>query len=187
MGCTQAKQKQSEKEEVRPYTIQNDVLGESLADFQKNQKCILQPDKNGVEGAQTCVAPSTHYAGMDFVDKVGSFYQGELYRVSIESSTEECNKAHLLSLLTERFGEPKSTETVRLPSGKLYESTPAVLPPGPPFKIWQSGVATIEFLESIGSLDSCVTSFSLDELSWKVSRLEEEEKRKKEEAKKKDM
>jgi hypothetical protein len=33
------------KQEIKPYTIQNLVLGESLTDFQKNQTCILLPDK----------------------------------------------------------------------------------------------------------------------------------------------
>jgi len=171
------------KQEVKPYTIQNDVLGESLTDFQKNQTCILLPaEVDTLEREQTCIADNAHYAGMSVLAKGGTFYQGRLYRVSILATTEQCKKSDLLSMLKEKYGEPKLTETVN-----GHEITPAVLEGGPPFKIWQNGVATIMFVESFGTLDACNTSFELDEVSSRVAKLKEDEKRKKEEARKKDM
>lgn len=186
MSCSRTVKPDREVEpnrEVKSYTIQNDVLGESPADFQKNQKCVLKPDESGVEGAQTCAAGfSTHYAGMDFVGKLGHFYQGQLYSVNISASTKQCREADLLSLLKERYGEPKLTETI-----DGHEVTPYVSEGSPPFKIWQNGKQTIAFSESMGSLDLCSVSFTVDAVDRKVTRLQEEKERKEKEAKKKDM
>lgn len=185
IACTQTVKT---KQEFKPYTIQNDVLGESLADFQKNQKCTPEPDRNGVEGAQTCIALYTHYAGMPVLGKEGLFYQGHLYKVGIAASTEDCQKANLLSLLKERYGEPKLTE---IKDG--HEMTPPALKDDAPFKIWQNGKETIEFQESMGgnvptdSMASCSLSFTVDAVDREVSRLQQEKRRKEKEAKKKDM
>jgi hypothetical protein len=55
-----------------------------------------------------------------------TFYQGRLYSVSMLASTEQCKKSALLSMLKEKYGEPKLTETVN-----GHEITPAVLEGGP--------------------------------------------------------
>jgi hypothetical protein len=181
MACTQAKQKQAQQK-VTPYTVQNDALGESLAKFQKNQTCTPRPGYNGVEGEQTCTTSNTHYAGMWVLGKTGYFYQGRLFRVAISTSTTECKKAELLSLITKRFGEPKLTESV---DGK--EITPYVVAGGPPMKIWQNGKESILFQESMGPLDACSIMFQLDALNSKVQELTLGHERKKKEAKAKDM
>jgi len=174
------------KQEAKPYTIQNDVLGESVADFQKNQKCVLKPDPdtNGLEGTQICIANASdaHYAGVWILGKTGKFYQGALYDISIYTSTRDCEKADMLSLLKEKYGEPKLTEIV---NGQVMK--PYVSEGDPPFKIWQNGKETIFFEESMGGLDACTIMFQLDALFWKVENLKQEQERKKKEASKKDM
>jgi hypothetical protein len=67
---------------------------------------------------------------------------------------------------------------------RLYRS---VLPGDPPFKIWQNGVSTITFAEAMGSLEACSLIFELDDVRWKVWRLQQKLEREKEELKKKDM
>jgi hypothetical protein len=64
--------------------------------------------------------------------------------------------------------------------------TPAHLP-GADFKIWQNGVSTISFQESIGTLDACTIDSQLDAVWWKVWRLQQEKKAKEQDLKKKDM
>jgi hypothetical protein len=173
-----------------PYQIQNDVLGESLADFQKNQKCTLQPNDDGIEEAQSCIAlgskfggsAAVHYAGMQLVSKIGNFYQGRLYSVTVEGGDqEECKAVGLLSILTEKWGEPTLTITKE---GR--EVNVASADEKYPFNIWQNGKETITFTEA-----GCYLSFWNDEVSSKIEKMESEKWREKEAeketAKKKDM
>jgi len=119
---------------------------------------------------------------MPLIGRSASFYQGRLYSVYLEAPTSTCKQFDLLGSLKQKFGEQKSTEIV---DGK--EMTPAVLPGTPAFKIWQNGVSTIMFQESMGGLDACTATFQLDAVWWKLQRLQWEEEAKEEEAKKKDM
>ena len=169
---TRSAQKQNHKTQPAHYAVQNDTLGESLAEYQKHQECLLRANENLENGnGQTCVVnyPNAHYAGGLFIGKVAAFYQGILYSISFETSTDDCKKMNLLSMLKEKYGEPKFTET-----GGGSTITPGVMDNQPPYKIWQNGTETVSFDESLGSLDACTLSFTLDSLGMKAL-LEEEE------------
>ena len=182
VSCPQAqRQADQSKQPPNPYTIQRDVLGESLDSFVANNSSC-KPKAGAIEDSQTCVVTDqTTYAGMPVMGRTANFYQARLYDVDLLASTSACKQSDLLSSLKQKFGEPKSTEIV---NGK--EMTPYHLP-GEDFKIWQNGVSTIFFQESMGTLDACTTDFYLDAVYWKVSKLEQEKKAKAEGLKKKDM
>lgn len=191
VGCTQAqRQADQSKQPPKPYKIQRDVLGESLESFVANNPSCKPRAGSGhsdhtkpaLAGTQYCVIGGTTYAGMPLIARLADFYQGRLYSVSLEAPTSTCKQFDLFGSLKQKFGEPKSTEIV---DGK--EMTPAVLPGTPAFKIWQNGVSTISFQESIGELDACSTSFELDAVARKVEKLEWEEQAREEARKKKDM
>jgi hypothetical protein len=118
---------------------------------------------------------------MPVMGRTAHFYQGRLYSLLLLAPTRTCRQFDLLKSLKQKFGEPKSTEIV---DGE--EITPYHLP-GAEIKIWQNGVSTIAFQESLGTLDACTTHFSLDAVFSKVHRLEEEKKARDEAARKKDM
>lgn len=183
VSCPQAQQQgnQQPNQASSPYAVQRDVLGESLNSFVANNRSC-KPKAGEIDGSQTCVVTAqTTYAGMPVMGRTANFYQGRLYEIILIAPTSACKQFDLLNSLTQKFGKPKSTETV---DGK--EMTPAHLP-GADFNIWQNGVSTITFSESMGTLDACTTDFALDTVYWKVWKLEEEKNARKEETKKKDM
>jgi hypothetical protein len=182
VSCTRNQQQPDQsKQPPKPYTIQQDVLGESLASFAANNPSC-KPKTGAIDNSQECVVTDqTTFAGMPVMGRTANFYQGRLYEVDLFAPTRSCKQFDLVTSLKQRFGEPKSTEIV---DGK--EMTPAHLP-GADFKIWQNGVSTITFQESIGTLDACTTDFHLDAVYWQVWKLEREKKAKEEELKKKDM
>ncbi len=176
------------KESATPYTIQRDVLGESVASFvANNPSCKPRPGSSfdseniTIDNTQTCTVMQTTYAGMPVIGRTVDFYQGRLYGVSLLAPTSECKQFDVLSSLKQKFGQPKSTEIV---DGK--EMTPAHLG-GADLKFWQNGVSTISFQESIGTLDACTISFQLDAMWWKVWQLLQEKEAKKQDLNKKDM
>lgn len=180
LSCTQVQRQANQPEQPQPYTIQRDVLGESLESFvANNPNC--KPKAGVVENSQMCVtsrlATDTTYAGMPTMGKLASFYQGRLYEVVIHASTRDCKEFGLLSSLKQKFGEPKDTERI-----EGEEITPVG-----GFKIWQNGVSTLTYLESLGTLDLCAATFQLDTVYWKVHKLEEEKKAEEKEQRKRDM
>ena len=180
LSCTQVQRQTNQPEQPQPYTIQRDVLGESFESFvANNPNC--QPKADVVENSQICatsmLAKDTTYAGMPTMGKLARFYQGRLYEVVIHASTRDCKEFDLLSSLKEKFGEPKDTERI---DGK--EITPVG-----GFKIWQNGVSTLTYLESLDTLDLCAATFQLDVVYWKVHKLEEEKKAEEKEQRKRNM
>jgi hypothetical protein len=127
--------------------------------------------------AASRLATSTTYAGMPIMGKLAKFYQGRLYEVAIHASTSDCREFGLFSSLKQKFGEPKDTERI---DGK--EITPVG-----GFKIWQNGVSTLTYLESLDTLDLCAATFQLDAVYSKVHKLEEEKKAEEKEQRKRDM
>lgn len=173
---------QQPKTPSSPYAIQRDVLGEPLEAFIANNPSC-KPKAGTVAKSERCtVSDHTTYAGMPIMFRVADFYDGRLYLVMLTTPTSTCKKFDLLGSLKQKFGRPKKTETGSdgkefTPYSKHDEN----------LNIWQNGVSTINFQESIGGLDACTTMFYLDRIYWNVARLEQEKKAKKDESKKKDM
>jgi hypothetical protein len=180
LSCTPAQRPADKSERPQPYRIQRDVLGESLESFVANNPSC-KPKADIVENSQMCSTPmfarDTTYAGMPTMGKLARFYQGRLYEVVIHASTSDCKEFELLSSLKQKFGEPKDTENI---DGK--EITPVG-----GFKIWQNGVSTLTYIESLGTLDLCAATFNLDALYWKVDKLKKENKTEEKEQRKRDM
>src|SRR5208282_3001174 len=99
VGCTQAqRQADQSKQPPKPYTIQRDVLGESLESFVANNPGCKPRAGSGhsdhtkpaLAGTQYCVIGGTTYAGMPLIARLADFYQGRLYSVSLEAPTSTC-------------------------------------------------------------------------------------------------
>ena len=162
-----------------PYAIQRDVLGESLGAFLANNPGC-RPKAGTVAKSLLCVMTDhATYAGMPVMARTAHFYDGSLYLLMLTAPTSKCREFNLLGSLKQKFGPSKKTETNL--EGK--EFTP-YSEPRENLNIWQNGVSTIHFQESIGGLDACTTMFYLDRVYWNVDQLEAEKKAKQDESKK---
>ncbi len=108
---------------TQPYSIQKDMLGESLRAYRLNDpSCKLHSlvENLHIDGAQSCVDNNLNltYAGVPLIGKLGEFYQGHLYRVVLLASHYDCERFGLFDSLKNKFGEPESKHRYRDPEGK---------------------------------------------------------------------
>ena len=162
-----------------PYTFKADVLGESLSQYQQNNKdcpsSALKTDKD--RGVVYCEAKNTGftYAGVTVLRKNSGFLHDRLYLVTITLPHGQYNT--VAAALAEKFGKPKETfmerptilTVLEALSGKEKSHAERLdVPEIAEIKTWANGVSEISLQEydlSDGTLQTSTVVFSLNDLA----------------------
>lgn len=163
-----------------PYTIKADALGETLAQYRKNNgdctAAVLQPDKD--RGTMVCHLknPAFTYAGIAVAEKYVGFLHDRLYVVNLIIPHGSFPTAK--GAVTDKFGPPTKTSyrdkstfitLAEILSGKeLTYDQKLNVPEIGEETAWLNGISTItlsEYSPLDGTFKTSSITFSLDDLS----------------------
>jgi hypothetical protein len=153
-----------------PYTIKQDVLGETLAEYQRNNPgdCAARP-LSDEDGAKTCKNDMYSYGGVD-VRQTVYFLHDRLFKVFMfaKGNTQVAQDA-FMSGLTAKFGAPALTLPIQLQNGygATYTQT---------LTVWSNGVSTVRLADNARGRSDVWVQFELDDLNAEFKKAAEDAK-----------
>ncbi len=174
---------------IEPYRIKEDVLGESLAQYQQNNSAPAASNSYGKSGAalkdctlqESFAAANSHgvvectsfntndaatYAGLTYRWRTVKFVNSSLHEVDIV--LHHSGYESLKNAMIEKFGKPVRMEKQDLQTGIATHLEATNL-------YWNNGTSTIAVFEYQGDQETTMVQFTLDDENGQAQETEKKE------------